>query len=229
MILFGALVFGFTSLAVSVTRFVRRLLNASSAPSPPGRIHSTRSLGIVAFSLFVGVFQGVIWERFEYPEAPHPVGWIVSVLLSFHFLSLFGYFLSKAGAFKRPLSDHLLRLAVLIMILLAEGAVAGAALADRADLVVVLWAVTFLLCGVLPSLILLPWLLRPFKIRQILSPSTPMALRAVLIFFSFTAMAPFGALAVPLWVTARQRMWPRLERGESIKVRRTGAGFAAQS
>lgn len=212
MILFGALVLGFTSLVMSVTRFMRRLLNASSAPSAPGRIHSTRSLGIVAFSLFVGVLQGVIWERFEFPEAPHPVGWIVSVLLSFQILSLFGYFLSKTGAFKKPLSDHLLRLTVTIIFLFAEGSVAGAALADRADLLVVLWAVAFLLCGMLPSLILLPWLLRPFKIRQILSPGTPLALRAALIIFFSTAIAPFGGLAVPLWVAARQRLWPRFER-----------------
>lgn len=87
-----------------------------------------------------------------------------------------------------------------------------AAVSDRAGLVVVFWTVTFLLCGISPTLMLLPWLLRPFKLRQILSPSTPLALRTSLLFFFFTAIAPFGGLAVPLWVVARRRLWPHFER-----------------
>jgi uncharacterized membrane protein YhdT len=55
------------------------------------------------------------------------------------------------------------------------------------------------------------WLLRPFSWRHVLDPRLPRQFRAVLALVSLTAVLPLGGLAIPFWIYARHRFWPRYE------------------
>jgi hypothetical protein len=57
----------------------------------------------------------------------------------------------------------------------------------------------------------LPWLLRPFTLSDLRSPATPSRVRWTLALITASARSPLGGLAVPLWILARHRLWPRLE------------------
>jgi hypothetical protein len=59
---------------------------------------------------------------------------------------------------------------------------------------------------------LLPRLLRPFGLRDILAPEWSPSLRRSLRFLTVTALLPLGGLAVPAWIWIRYRYWPELER-----------------
>jgi hypothetical protein len=56
------------------------------------------------------------------------------------------------------------------------------------------------------------WLFRPFSWRHALDRSLPCRLRAVLGLVLVTAALPLGGLAIPFWIHARRRIWPRYER-----------------
>jgi len=55
------------------------------------------------------------------------------------------------------------------------------------------------------------WLLRPFTRQHLTSPHLPLRFRAVLWTMVATALLPLGGLAVPFWIWARHRLWPRYE------------------
>jgi hypothetical protein len=212
MILLGSFALGLISFSLAAARLARRLLGSLPGPGSFSGLSSARNLGIVSISLFVGIVQGQFWIRLKLPQATLPENGLISLCLSFYLLTLPGHLLSKAWALKRPLSDHLLRLAFLITLLITGGGVHAAALGGDPRLVVLFWAISFLLCSVLPSAALLPWLLRPFKARPVLSSNLPVSLRTALAFLIVTAVAPFGGLAVPAWIWLRQRLWSNFER-----------------
>jgi hypothetical protein len=55
------------------------------------------------------------------------------------------------------------------------------------------------------------WLLRPFSWWSVLDRNLPLRLRAVLAILVVTATLPLGGLAIPFWIYARHRVWPRYE------------------
>ncbi len=55
---------------------------------------------------------------------------------------------------------------------------------------------------------MVPWLLRPYRWRDLFDPRFPSQLRALL---ASLAVMPLGGLAVPLWIFLRHRWWPRAE------------------
>ena len=67
------------------------------------------------------------------------------------------------------------------------------------------WLAASLFLGLLLSLTLLPWLLRPDRLEQIFSRGTPPRLRARLAAFALPTLLPLGGIAVPLWIYLRQR------------------------
>jgi hypothetical protein len=55
------------------------------------------------------------------------------------------------------------------------------------------------------------WLLRPFSWRDVADWKLPSGFRATLAFVILVAVLPLGGLAVPFWIYARHRLWPRYE------------------
>lgn len=55
-------------------------------------------------------------------------------------------------------------------------------------------------------------LLRPFQVRHLFSSRLPLRARLILAFFLITLALPLGGLAVPVWIWARERLWPEWER-----------------
>jgi hypothetical protein len=53
------------------------------------------------------------------------------------------------------------------------------------------------------------WLLRPFSWRHVFDRRLPRRLRAAIAFIVLTAALPLGGLAIPFWIYARHRLWPR--------------------
>jgi hypothetical protein len=66
--------------------------------------------------------------------------------------------------------------------------------------------------GPLLFLLLGRWLLRPFSGRHVFDRSLPRRFRAALALVILTAVLPLGGLAIPFWIYARHRIWPRYER-----------------
>ncbi len=58
-----------------------------------------------------------------------------------------------------------------------------------------------------------PWLLRPFTAKDVLSPGLPRRLRLTLAFLVLTTALPLGGLAIPLWIFARHRLLPATRTG----------------
>ena len=56
------------------------------------------------------------------------------------------------------------------------------------------------------------WLLRPFSWRHILERRLPLRLRAALAFVTLTGVIPLGGIAIPFWIYAQHRLWPRYEK-----------------
>jgi hypothetical protein len=228
MVLLGSWLLALTSFSLAAVRLARRLLGSLPGPSSFNGPSYARNLAILSISLFAGIIQGQFWIRLELPQATLPASGLISLCLSFYLLTLPGHLLSKAWALKRPLSDHLLRLAFLITLLLTGAGVHTAALIGDPRVVVLLWTVPFALCSALPGAALLPWLLRPFKAHHVFSSNFPVSLRTALAFLIVTAVAPFGGLAVPAWIWARRRLWPgyerELERGATADVSPQGLG-----
>jgi hypothetical protein len=55
------------------------------------------------------------------------------------------------------------------------------------------------------------WFLRPFSWRDVADWKLPPGFRATLAFVILTAALPLGGLAIPFWIYARHRLWPRYE------------------
>jgi hypothetical protein len=55
------------------------------------------------------------------------------------------------------------------------------------------------------------WLVRPFSLRHVFDRRLPRRFRMALGFTIVSAALPFGSLAVPFWIYARHRLWPRYE------------------
>ena len=55
------------------------------------------------------------------------------------------------------------------------------------------------------------WLLHPFRLRHLFDRRLPGSARAVLATVALTAALPFGGLAIPFWIYAQNRLWPRYE------------------
>ena len=58
---------------------------------------------------------------------------------------------------------------------------------------------------------LLEWLLHPFAPRLAFAGSTPAWLRRPLGFVAWTAILPFGGLAVPIWAYLHHQRWPEYQ------------------
>jgi hypothetical protein len=54
--------------------------------------------------------------------------------------------------------------------------------------------------------------IQPFGWRHVVSSRLPWRLRLVLASMALSATLPLGGLAVPLWMLARQKLWPGFER-----------------
>lgn len=65
--------------------------------------------------------------------------------------------------------------------------------------------------GLLTGILCCPSLLHPFYTRHLISYHLPLRFRAVLWIMVATALLPLGGLAVPFWIWARHRLWPRYE------------------
>ena len=79
------------------------------------------------------------------------------------------------------------------------------ALASRA----VILALAAPVLGLVAGLALGPALLRPFTWRHLFDKRLPGGFRTTLAAVGFTAVLPLGGLAAPLWIWARERLWPR--------------------
>jgi hypothetical protein len=55
------------------------------------------------------------------------------------------------------------------------------------------------------------WLLHPFSLRHLFEKRLPGRARAVLAAIYLTAALPLGGIAIPFWVYAHHRLWPRYE------------------
>jgi len=75
------------------------------------------------------------------------------------------------------------------------------------------------------------WLLRPFHFRQLGSNELPRKVRASLAFLVLTAAVPLGGLAIPFWIYAYHRLWPRYRRyaGNNAGVLSANAAAPADS
>ena len=62
-----------------------------------------------------------------------------------------------------------------------------------------------LLCG------LREWLLHPFRLQHLFDQRLPGSFRAALAVIALTAALPLGGLAIPFWIYAQNRIWPRYE------------------
>lgn len=60
-------------------------------------------------------------------------------------------------------------------------------------------------------LVLGDWLLRPFSWRHIIDSRLPLSLRAALVSVTVATLLPLGGVAIPFWIYARHRIWPRYE------------------
>jgi hypothetical protein len=60
-------------------------------------------------------------------------------------------------------------------------------------------------------------LLRPFDWRDFAAPDLPDRGRRALLFLVATLALPLGGLYVPLWIEARHRLWPALERAAACR------------
>lgn len=203
MVLLAACAVGLVSLISGILAFTRRW--SGRQPSPWKGTTLARSFAMVAIFLFFGTLQGLLWNRMKLLDFNLLI-WVVCFYLSYKVLGLIRFLLPYSEKSSEGFADHLLRLLCMIGILLGEAALSASAHAGRADLVLTCWAVYFLLWEVLPSLIRLPWLLRPYRIRDLASPSLPLGRKAVLAFLTFTALIPGGGLAVPLWILWRDRL-----------------------
>ncbi len=75
------------------------------------------------------------------------------------------------------------------------------------------------------------WLLRPFQLRQLGSNELPRKVQASLAFLVLTAAVPLGGLAIPFWIYAYHRLWPRYRRyaGNNAGVLSANAAAPADS
>ncbi len=55
------------------------------------------------------------------------------------------------------------------------------------------------------------WLIHPFRLRHLFDRRLPGATRGVLAGVVLTTALPFGGLAIPFWIYAQNRLWPRYE------------------
>jgi hypothetical protein len=55
------------------------------------------------------------------------------------------------------------------------------------------------------------WLLHPFRLRHLFDRRLPRSARGILAAVALTAALPLGGLAIPFWIYARHRLWPRYE------------------
>jgi hypothetical protein len=55
------------------------------------------------------------------------------------------------------------------------------------------------------------WLIHPFRLRHLFDQRLPGSTRAVLMAVALTAAFPMGGLAIPFWIYAQNRLWPRYE------------------
>jgi hypothetical protein len=76
----------------------------------------------------------------------------------------------------------------------------------------VAWLAASPVVGVLLTRTLLPWFVRPFKVRQMLSSELSQAQRLSLAMMTATTILPLGGLAIPFWILARRRLWSSPER-----------------
>lgn len=56
------------------------------------------------------------------------------------------------------------------------------------------------------------WLLHPFSPRHLFEKRLPGRTRVALVAVCLTAVLPLGGLAIPFWIYAHHRLWPRYER-----------------
>ncbi len=56
----------------------------------------------------------------------------------------------------------------------------------------------------------LGWILHPLRLADLRSRNLPAGLRKHLVFLTATAIAPWGGLAIPLWIILRRRQGPRM-------------------
>jgi hypothetical protein len=55
------------------------------------------------------------------------------------------------------------------------------------------------------------WLLHPFRLKHLFDRRLPGSTRSVLAAVALTAALPLGGLAIPFWIYAQNRLWPRYE------------------
>ena len=55
------------------------------------------------------------------------------------------------------------------------------------------------------------WLLHPFRLRHLFDRRLPGSLRGALAAVALTSAIPLGGLAIPFWIYAHYRLWPRYE------------------
>lgn len=113
------------------------------------------------------------------------------------------------------------------LLVMNEGLMVDPALAARS--VLLLRALPVL--GLVAGLALMPALLRPYTWRHLFDRRLPCSFRAVLAILSLTAILPLGGLAVPFWIWARQKLWPRYTIHPPRSLMQAGAGsdLAARS
>jgi hypothetical protein len=165
-----------------------------------------RSFALVSIFLFLGTIQGLLWNTIKLPDSNRPLLTVVSLYLSFKTLALIRFLLPNGEKSEESLADHVLRLLCMIGVWIGQIMLSVSAHVGSMGLVLRFWVVYFIFGGLLPGLIRLPWLLRPYHMRDLRSPILPFSRKAVLASLVLTGLAPFGGLAAPFWILWRHRL-----------------------
>jgi hypothetical protein len=147
--------------------------------------------------------------------ASHTLGLVLSTVAMFDLLVLFCFWLT-AGLAQMPGSSTPVVMTWMVFFAAVVGAGAllrgGAAMA-RPVIGLLGWAMALTpLCHLALALGMTGSLVRPARLRQVVSGRLAAGTRTVPALVALTAALPLGGLAIPFWIYARQRWWPEYER-----------------
>jgi hypothetical protein len=216
MIVLVALIFGIISLGffacLGARRWIRRFPTRSWVNKD-----LARALALLALALYLGVLQGTLWSGVVASDLKQPLVWVVCAYLSFKGLSLLRFVLPYGVKPEEEPADHCARFFFTLALWCTLPLLSATARACRADLMLKFWLLSALLCDVLPGAVRLPWLLRPYTLRDLVSAPLPLRRKASLAFLVFTSVVPCGGLAVPIWSLLRPQLQAEEESlGQSV-------------
>ncbi len=205
----AALILGLAGLSFVATGFFRRLLHATSAPTPRDRYSAARAFAFTQLGFAAGLQIGEALHVRDPLEIANVAG--AAGLLGM--LVLFGPLLLEIlrpvpELFKMDVRQSAPWLLLCPLLLAASLRFSGTVDLDRDWRVLKALVEVAPLLGVFPGIAHLDWLLRPYAAKRMFSRELPPRVRATLAFLTFTGLLPLGGLAVPAWIAIRRRGWP---------------------